>query len=61
MLYSGEGNRDRFAELARDVVQRKPDVIFVVSGGLGLHFKSVTGTIPIVVVTPDPVRPVTVM
>jgi putative ABC transport system substrate-binding protein len=54
-LYSGEGNRDRYAELARDVVQRKPDVIFAVSALLGWPFQSATHTIPIVLTTADPV------
>jgi putative ABC transport system substrate-binding protein len=54
-LYSGDGNRDHYADLARDVVQRKPDVIFTLGGPLGVRFKSATGTIPIVLVTGDPV------
>jgi hypothetical protein len=49
------GKRDHFAELARDVVQQKPDLIFAVGSFLGRQFKSETTTIPIVLVTSDPV------
>jgi putative ABC transport system substrate-binding protein len=52
-FYSGEGNRERYAELAREVVQRKLDLIFTL--GLGRQFKSATDTIPIVLMAGDPV------
>jgi putative ABC transport system substrate-binding protein len=54
-LYSGEGNRERYAELAREVVQGKPDLIFAQSVALGRGLQSATGTIPIVLTTADPV------
>ena len=54
-LYSGEGNRERYAELAREVVQGKPDLIFAQSVALGRGLQSATGTIPIVLMAGDPV------
>jgi putative ABC transport system substrate-binding protein len=54
-LYSGEGNSERYADLARDVVQRKPDLIFTAGAPLALHLKSASATIPVVVIDGDPV------
>jgi putative ABC transport system substrate-binding protein len=51
--YSGEGRTERYAELAGEVVRRKPDLIFTV--GREPNFKVATATIPIVAVTIDPV------
>jgi putative tryptophan/tyrosine transport system substrate-binding protein len=53
--YSAEGRTDNFAELARDVVNTNPDVIFVLSNILVLAFKTKTATIPIVAFVADPV------
>jgi putative ABC transport system substrate-binding protein len=53
--YSGEGHQERYAELAREVVRTKPDVIVVNSNPLVEIFKSATDTIPIVAVMADPV------
>jgi putative tryptophan/tyrosine transport system substrate-binding protein len=53
--YSAGGQRDRYAQLARDVVDTHPDAIFSMEGGLGLAFKAATTTIPIVTVAADPV------
>jgi len=53
--YSGEGQTERYAELAREVVRLKPDLIFVVTTYLALHFKAATTTIPVVAITVDPV------
>jgi putative tryptophan/tyrosine transport system substrate-binding protein len=53
--YSAGGQRDRYAQLARDVVDTHPDAIFSMEGGLGLTFKAATKTIPIVTIAADPV------
>ncbi|HEV2547841.1 MAG TPA: ABC transporter substrate-binding protein [Stellaceae bacterium] len=53
--YSAEGREDHFAELAREVVRAKPDVIFVTSVRLTLDFKAATDTIPVVASAADPV------
>jgi putative tryptophan/tyrosine transport system substrate-binding protein len=53
--YSAEGHPDRYAQLARDVVDTRPDVIWPISTFLGLAFKAATTTIPIVVPALDPV------
>jgi putative ABC transport system substrate-binding protein len=52
--YSAEGQPDRYAKLAYDVVDRHPDVIFSMSGSVGLAFKAATTTIPIVTTASDP-------
>ncbi len=53
--YSAEGNPDRYAQLARDVVDTSPDAIFPISTFLGVAFKTATTTIPIVVPALDPI------
>lgn len=53
--YSGGGLVERYAELAREVVRTKPDVIFAVSSRMVLNFKAASSTIPVVAVTGDPV------
>jgi putative ABC transport system substrate-binding protein len=55
MRYSAEGRTDRFPELARDVVQSKPNLILAASNELVLSFKAATDTIPIVGFLVDPV------
>jgi putative ABC transport system substrate-binding protein len=53
--YSAEGRSDRFAALAAEVVSRKPDVIVSNLNDLVKSFMAATATIPIVVITGDPV------
>src|SRR5712691_4193469 len=53
--YSGEGQPERYAELARDVVNTHPDLIFALGTPLSLDFKMATATIPIVTITADPI------
>src|SRR6267142_2339496 len=53
--FSGEGRPERYAELARDVVNTHPDLILAVGGRLSLDFKMATTTIPIVTVMFDPI------
>ncbi|MBR0884597.1 hypothetical protein ABIF65_008928 [Bradyrhizobium japonicum] len=44
--YSGEGRTERYAELARNVVNTHPDLNLAVGGRLALDFKMATTTIP---------------
>jgi putative ABC transport system substrate-binding protein len=53
--YSGEGRPERYAELARDVVNTHPDLILAVAARLSLDFKMATTTIPIVSMINDPI------
>ena len=53
--YSGEGQPERYAELARDVVNTHPDLILAVGARLSLDFKMATTTIPIVTIIIDPI------
>src|SRR5437868_15370743 len=48
--YSGEGQPERYAELARSVVNTHPDLILAVAASLSLDFKMATTTIPIVTI-----------
>jgi putative tryptophan/tyrosine transport system substrate-binding protein len=48
-----EGNRERFANLAAEMVRLKPDVIYVGSTGFTAAAKKATSTIPIVAVGGD--------
>jgi putative ABC transport system substrate-binding protein len=52
--YSAEGQIDRIAPLAREVVDTRPDVIYATTSSTGLAFKAATTTIPIVTLTSDP-------
>jgi putative tryptophan/tyrosine transport system substrate-binding protein len=53
--YSGEGQPERYAELARDVVNTHPDLILVGGARLSLDFKMATTTIPTVTIVIDPI------
>ena len=53
---SANGNRERFADLAAELVRLKVDVIIAASGGAAIAAKKATHTIPIVIgQTGDPV------
>jgi putative ABC transport system substrate-binding protein len=55
--YSAEGRIDRYPELARAVVQERPEVIWgAFSSRLVQQFKAITSDIPIVAVFADPVK-----
>ena len=54
--YTGEGRASHYADLARDVVNRNPDVIITFANNLALDFKAATTTIPIVGVFANPVE-----
>jgi putative ABC transport system substrate-binding protein len=53
--YSAEGRTERYAEIARDVVKSRPDLIFAVTPELVREFKAATTTISIVALTADPI------
>src|SRR3954468_489671 len=53
--YSGDGQPDRYAELARKVVNTHPDLIVTLGAHLSLDFKMATTTIPIVTIAFDPI------
>lgn len=54
--YFGEGRIDHYADIAREVISTRPDLIFASSGiPMVLHFKSMTTTIPVVTVSGDPI------
>ena len=53
--YSGEGRTEHYADMARDVVNTHPDLIFTQTTRLALNFKAATTTIPIVTTTADPI------
>ncbi len=54
--YSGEGRPEGFADLAREVVSRNPDVIVAITDAVAQAARVATGTIPIVWVGGDPIR-----
>lgn len=53
--FSANGRSERFASLAAEVVARKPDVIVVNFNDLAKQFTIATSTIPLVVITGDPI------
>jgi ABC-type uncharacterized transport system substrate-binding protein len=53
--YTGDGQPERYAELARDAVNTHPDLILTSGARLSLDFKMATTTIPIVTVIIDPI------
>ena len=53
--FSAEGRSDRFAVLAAEVVSRNPDVIVSNLNDLVKAFMAATTTVPIVVITGDPI------
>jgi len=53
--YSGEGRTEHYADLAREVVNTRPDLIYSHATRLALNFKAATTTIPIVTTTADPI------
>jgi putative ABC transport system substrate-binding protein len=53
--FSGEGRTERYADLAREVAHRNPDVIVTSYGPFIKHIQSATAGIPIVGIMGDPV------
>jgi ABC-type uncharacterized transport system substrate-binding protein len=55
--YSGEGRPEGFADLARGVVNRNPDVIVVANDAIAQAAHAADDAIPIVLITGgDPIR-----
>ena len=54
--YWAEGRHDRYAEVAREIVTRNPDVIVTGTNPVVTVFKAATGTIPIVAFMLDPLQ-----
>jgi putative tryptophan/tyrosine transport system substrate-binding protein len=54
--YSGEGRREAFADLAREVVSRNPDLIVAHTNPVAQALRAASGTIPIVWVGVDAIR-----
>src|SRR2546426_3134513 len=54
--YSAEGHHERYADLAREIVTRNPDVIVTGTNPVVIAFKAATSTIPIVAFMLDPLQ-----
>jgi putative tryptophan/tyrosine transport system substrate-binding protein len=54
--YSAEGRPEDYADLAREIVARNPDVIVAVTNPVALAVRAATGTIPIVWIGVDAIR-----
>jgi putative tryptophan/tyrosine transport system substrate-binding protein len=53
---SAEGHHERYADLAREIVARKPDLIVTGTNPVVLAFKAATGAIPLVAFMVDPLK-----
>ena len=54
--YSAEGHHERYADFAREIVTRNPDVIVTGTNPVVIAFKAATSTIPIVAFMLDPLK-----
>jgi putative ABC transport system substrate-binding protein len=54
--YSGEGRPEGYVDLAREVVNRRPEVIVATNDAIAKAARAATGTIPIVWIGGDPTR-----
>ena len=54
--YSAEGHHERYADIARDIVSRRPDVIVTGTNPVVTAFKAATSTIPVVAFMLDPLH-----
>jgi putative tryptophan/tyrosine transport system substrate-binding protein len=54
--YSGEGRPEGYADLAREVVSRNPDLIVAANDATAKAVRAATGTIPIVWIGGDPIQ-----
>src|ERR1700730_9844323 len=54
--YSGEGRPEGFADLAREVAGRNPEVIVAITNPIAHAVRAATGTIPIVWIGIEPIR-----
>ena len=53
--WTAAGKPERFAALAQEVAQSRPDIIHVISARLAQQLKAASSEIPIVAMTADPV------
>ena len=53
--YSGEGRPEHYAQIARELVSRKPDLMFAIAVPMVTSLRAATATIPIVGLVADPV------
>ena len=54
--YSAEGHHERYADLAREIVTRNPDVIVTGTNPVVIAFNAATSTIPVVAFMLDPLK-----
>ena len=54
--YSAEGHHERYADLAREIAARKPDLIVTGTNPVVIAFRAATSTIPIVAFMMDPLK-----
>jgi putative ABC transport system substrate-binding protein len=54
--YSADGHHERYADLAREIVARNPDVIVTGTNPVVTSFKAATSTIPVVAFMLDPLH-----
>jgi putative ABC transport system substrate-binding protein len=54
--YSAEGHHERYADMAREIVARKPDLIVTGTNPVVIVFKVATSTIPLVAFMLDPLE-----
>lgn len=54
--YSAEGHHERYAEIAREIVTRNPDVIVTGTNPVVIAFKQATSAIPVVAFMLDPLH-----
>ena len=54
--YSAEGHHERYADLAREIVTRNPDLIVTGTNPVVIAFKAATTTVPIVAFMIDPLQ-----
>jgi putative ABC transport system substrate-binding protein len=54
--YSAEGHHERYADLAKEIVTRKPDLIVTGTNPVVITFKAATSTIPVVAFMLDPLE-----
>src|SRR5712691_3761329 len=54
--YSAEGHHERYADLAREIVTRNPDLIVTGTNPVVIAVTAATGTIPVVAFMLDPLK-----
>src|SRR6266404_2355734 len=54
--YSAEGHHERYADIAREIINSNPDLIVTGPNPVVLAFKAVTSTVPVVAFMIDPLK-----